>query len=120
MPPTGSQVILLSCRLLLFTNRTDLHWVLLYTAGGDYVKFGFTMASATTMLAWGCLSYKDAYLDAGRLCFYSEVTFKNSMFVSILSINRTLMTKRYTFAGPGWVVRVTDWTTVLIKPYTTF
>ncbi|GLG99066.1 Protein of unknown function [Gryllus bimaculatus] len=30
-------------------------------AAGDFVKFGFTMASTTTLLAWGMLSYRDAY-----------------------------------------------------------
>lgn len=33
---------------------------------GDFVKFGFTMASTTTILAWGCLSYKDAYVEASK------------------------------------------------------
>uniref|UniRef100_A0A1B6F778 Endoglucanase n=1 Tax=Cuerna arida TaxID=1464854 RepID=A0A1B6F778_9HEMI len=37
-----------------------------YYDAGDSVKFGFTMASATTLLAWGCISYKDAYVDAGE------------------------------------------------------
>lgn len=34
---------------------------------GDFVKFGFTMASTTTILAWGCLSYKQAYVQAGAV-----------------------------------------------------
>ncbi|XP_050549210.1 endoglucanase A-like [Daktulosphaira vitifoliae] len=37
-----------------------------YYDAGDYVKFGFTMASTTTILAWSCLSYKDAYHDANE------------------------------------------------------
>lgn len=37
-----------------------------YYDAGDFVKFGFTMASTTTLLAWGCLSYKDAYEAAGE------------------------------------------------------
>ncbi|XP_054279448.1 endoglucanase E-4-like [Macrosteles quadrilineatus] len=37
-----------------------------YYDAGDFVKFGFTMASTTTLLAWGCLSYKDAYVEAGE------------------------------------------------------
>ncbi|RZF33677.1 hypothetical protein LSTR_LSTR007055 [Laodelphax striatellus] len=37
-----------------------------YYDAGDTVKFGFTMASTTTLLAWGCLSYKDAYKAAGE------------------------------------------------------
>lgn len=37
-----------------------------YYDAGDFVKFGFTMASTTTLLAWGCLSYKQAYVQAGE------------------------------------------------------
>lgn len=37
-----------------------------YYDAGDFVKFGFTMASTTTILAWGCLSYKQAYVKAGE------------------------------------------------------
>jgi len=33
---------------------------------GDFVKFGFTMASTTTILAWGYLSYKDAYEEVSK------------------------------------------------------
>ncbi|XP_046979355.1 endoglucanase E-4-like [Schistocerca americana] len=38
-----------------------------YYDAGDFVKFGFTMASTTTLLAWGLLSYKEAYKSAGQL-----------------------------------------------------
>ncbi|XP_077864384.1 endoglucanase F-like [Saccoglossus kowalevskii] len=34
---------------------------------GDYVKFGLPMAWSTTVLAWGVIAYKDAYLAAGQL-----------------------------------------------------
>lgn len=37
-----------------------------YFDAGDYVKFGFPMASFTTLLAWGALDYKDAYEKAGE------------------------------------------------------
>ena len=30
---------------------------------GDHVKFGLPMAWSTTTLAWGMISYKDAYKD---------------------------------------------------------
>jgi hypothetical protein len=46
-------------------NREDLTggW---YDAG-DYVKFGFPMASSVTVLAWGLLEFRDAYKAAGEL-----------------------------------------------------
>uniref|UniRef100_K1QJR7 Endoglucanase n=1 Tax=Magallana gigas TaxID=29159 RepID=K1QJR7_MAGGI len=34
---------------------------------GDHIKFGFPMASSTTLLAWGLLEYKDAYEHSGQL-----------------------------------------------------
>lgn len=46
---------------------------------GDFVKFGFTMASTTTILAWGYLSYKSAYEDASKynfiICFMKKKFF---------------------------------------------
>ena len=33
---------------------------------GDYVKFGFPMASSATVLAWGLVEYKKAYEAAGQ------------------------------------------------------
>ena len=33
---------------------------------GDYVKFGFPMASSATVLAWGLVEYKEAYEAAGQ------------------------------------------------------
>ena len=34
---------------------------------GDYVKFGFPMASSATVLAWGLVEYREAYQSAGEL-----------------------------------------------------
>ncbi len=34
---------------------------------GDHVKFGFPMAASTTMLAWGVVEYRQAYVDSGQL-----------------------------------------------------
>jgi len=34
---------------------------------GDHVKFGFPMAFTTTMLAWGAVEYRDAYVASGQL-----------------------------------------------------
>jgi endoglucanase len=33
---------------------------------GDYVKFGFPMASAITVLAWGGVAYPDGYANSGQ------------------------------------------------------
>jgi endoglucanase len=33
---------------------------------GDYIKFGFPMASAATMLAWGAVEYPQAYQQSGQ------------------------------------------------------
>ncbi|XP_012224814.1 endoglucanase E-4-like [Linepithema humile] len=38
-----------------------------YYDAGDFVKFGFTMASAMTVLAWGVDSWPQAYRAAGQL-----------------------------------------------------
>ncbi len=37
------------------------------TIAGDLVKFGFPMAYAMTILAWGLIDYEDAYIKAGEL-----------------------------------------------------
>lgn len=37
-----------------------------YYDAGDYVKFGFPMASTITVLAWGMLDFKDGYKRAGQ------------------------------------------------------
>ncbi|XP_076049348.1 endoglucanase A-like [Oratosquilla oratoria] len=37
-----------------------------YYDAGDYVKFGFPMAAATTVLAWGAIENKRSYKDAGE------------------------------------------------------
>lgn len=34
---------------------------------GDFVKFGFTMAFTTTLLAWGTVNWPEAYDAAGQL-----------------------------------------------------
>ncbi|MEW5249178.1 glycoside hydrolase family 9 protein [Microbulbifer sp. 2201CG32-9] len=34
---------------------------------GDHVKFGFPMAASTTLLAWGAIENRDAYVQTGQL-----------------------------------------------------
>ncbi len=38
-----------------------------YYDAGDHVKFGFSMASAMTMLSWGGIQYRQAYEQSGQL-----------------------------------------------------
>ena len=37
-----------------------------YFDAGDYVKFNFPMAAATTVLAWGMVDFGDGYRFAGK------------------------------------------------------
>ena len=41
-----------------------------YYDAGDYIKFGFPMASMTTLIAWGGISYKRGY---ERACEYNNL-----------------------------------------------
>lgn len=50
----------------------------LFFPAGDFVKFGFTMASTTTILAWGYLNYKDAYEKASK---YDGVSVQNDVLI---------------------------------------
>jgi len=43
-----------------------------YYDAGDYVKFGFPMASMTTVLAWGGVSFYAGYEEAGLLDRFDE------------------------------------------------
>lgn len=42
-------------------------------AAGDFVKFGFPMASMTTVVAWGAIEYEKAYQKAGQLNHVREM-----------------------------------------------
>jgi endoglucanase len=49
---------------------------------GDHVKFGFPMASAATMLAWGAVEYRDAYANSGQLTpLLNNLHFVNDYFI---------------------------------------
>ncbi len=49
---------------------------------GDHVKFGFPMASTTTMLAWGAVEYRSAYQSSGQLThLLNNLRFVNDYFI---------------------------------------
>jgi endoglucanase len=49
---------------------------------GDHVKFGFPMAGATTMLAWGAVDYRSAYTASGQLPYLlNNLRFVNDYFI---------------------------------------
>jgi hypothetical protein len=49
---------------------------------GDHVKFGFPMAFATTMLAWGAVEYRAAYAASGQLStFLNNLRVPNDYFI---------------------------------------
>ncbi|WP_432985350.1 glycoside hydrolase family 9 protein [Dactylosporangium sp. CA-233914] len=49
---------------------------------GDHVKFGFPMAFSTTMLAWGAVEYRDAYVRSGQLTnLVNNLKFVNDYFI---------------------------------------
>ena len=55
-----------------------------YFDAGDYVKFGFPMASFTTLLAWGAIEYEDAYRQAGQLNYVREaVRWSTDYFIKV-------------------------------------
>ncbi|CAF0791123.1 unnamed protein product [Adineta ricciae] len=43
-----------------------------YFDAGDHVKFGFPMASFTTILTWGAIEYEDAYRRTGQLDYVRQ------------------------------------------------
>ncbi len=50
---------------------------------GDHVKFGFPMSSSATMLAWGAVDYKDAFIAAGQMDeFKLNLKFVNDYFIA--------------------------------------
>lgn len=44
--------------------------IILVITASDFVKFGFTIAFTTTILNWGLISYKDAYIKSGKPHYY--------------------------------------------------
>lgn len=57
-------------------------WHVWMFAAGDNVKFGLPMASTTTLLLWGLIRYKDAYIATGQLDFmYDSVKWPLDYFI---------------------------------------
>lgn len=49
---------------------------------GDNVKFGFPMAASATMLAWGVVDYRDAYVKSGQLGYLlSNIKWADDYFI---------------------------------------
>ncbi len=49
---------------------------------GDHVKFGLPMAASTTMLAWGAVEYRDAYVSSGQLTYLlNNLRWVNDYFI---------------------------------------
>ncbi|MEU0486024.1 glycoside hydrolase family 9 protein [Streptosporangium sp. NPDC006013] len=49
---------------------------------GDHVKFGLPMAASATMLAWGAVEYRDAYVSSGQLThLLNNLKFVNDYFI---------------------------------------
>ena len=49
---------------------------------GDHVKFGFAMASSASMLAWGGVEYRDAFVSKGQLPhLLNNLRFVNDYFI---------------------------------------
>ena len=60
---------------------------------GDYVKFGFPMASSVTVLAWGLVEYKKAYEATGQYNhMLSSIKWATDYFIKA-------HTKKYEFYG---------------------
>ena len=78
---------------------------------GDHVKFGFPMAGATTMLAWGVVDYRSAYADSGQLPYIlNNLRFVNDYFIKAHSAPNELYGQvgvgslDHTFWGPAEVL----------------
>jgi endoglucanase len=49
---------------------------------GDHVKFGFPMAGTATMLAWGAVEYREAYVNSGQLThLLNNLRWVNDYFI---------------------------------------
>jgi hypothetical protein len=60
-----------------------------YFDAGDFVKFGFPMASFTTLLAWGAIDYDAAYISAGQVEHIRQaIRWSTDYFIKVRFINQ--------------------------------
>lgn len=78
---------------------------------GDHVKFGFPMASSTSLLAWGVVDYRSAYADSGQLThMLNNLRFVNDYFIKAHPAPNVLYgqigvgAQDHTFWGPAEVL----------------
>ncbi len=82
---------------------------------GDHVKFGFPMAASTTMLAWGAVEYRDAYVQSGQLdALLNNLRFVNNYFINAHPAPNVLYgqvgigSKDHAFWGPAEIIHLDD------------
>ena len=65
---TVKRLLLINCLPLFqrFYSITFFYCRHAWNTAGDYVKFGFPLASAMTLLSWGGIDYKYGYIAAGQ------------------------------------------------------
>lgn len=58
---------MLACVTVNNSHDSILMYFVYIFLGSDFVKFTYTMAFTTTLLAWGVVSWPDAYRSTGQL-----------------------------------------------------
>ena len=78
---------------------------------GDHVKFGFPMAGSASLLAWGLVDYRFAYVNSGQLTYaLNNLRFVNDYFIKAHSAPNELYgqvgigSQDHTFWGPAEVL----------------
>ena len=72
--------------VFLLTRFEYTHvWLDYDFSGGGFVKFGFSMAFTTTVLAWGLVDHEGGYTAAGTYMHMTEVTNAYVLLFSLLN-----------------------------------
>ncbi|MBN1313318.1 MAG: glycoside hydrolase family 9 protein, partial [Anaerolineae bacterium] len=89
---------------------------------GDHVKYGFPMASSTTMLAWSAVEYRSAYQNSGQISFLlNNLRWVNDYFIKAHTAPNELVGQvgstgpDHSFWGPAEVMQM-DRPTYSISP----